>query len=283
MLNTDDWFVINMRLKHGTIDIYTYDGLDIERLLQDNSDGLIVFTEHEYGCASHLAMSTIIEMGKPQARILTHLISNNVFNQTEEFEHIGWELYFVDGYTILNISRWPQTSLVPPEQAQTTWIHIYPPIRDILEVAMMNGHTNIRFLGSTTIHDALDNDIFKIQKSSDITVYDFKGDYAKRGDGEDLFFTPPTWLFPYIAHLLGYESSVAVLSGHNEDERVDIEAGKALMVWLDDNLLLPITPEKLQDTANDIENHYDRSDKLRSDIETIIRRSDTPKNSMLWG
>ncbi len=272
-----------MRTKHDNIDIYTLDGSDIHAMLSTHNKGLIIFTEHEYGCASHLAMSTFIDVGKPQARVLTHLINNNVFNQTEEFEQIGWELYFKGGYTVLNITRWPQTSLVPPEQSMSTWIHVYPPVRDFLELVMQNGHDKIYYIGSTTIHDALDNEIFKLQDSSEVVTYDFKGDFSKRGNGDDLFFTPPTWLFPYVGTLLGYSKALAIVSGHDDDKRVDSDAGKALMVWLTDKLGLITTAENLKDTANDIENDYDRSDKLRNDLEGLLKTTETPKNSMLWG
>lgn len=284
MLNTDDGLVINMRTKHESIDIYsTKEGEDIASLMEDNNKGLILFTEHEYGCASHMAVSTVVDLETPVARVMTHLISNNVFNQTEDFEHIGWEMYFHNGYTFVNISRWPQTSIVPPDQAQSTWIHIYPPLRDLLDFCKKGGHTKLYFLSSTTIHDALDNDIFRLYESSEITEYDFKVKHEKRGDGNDLFFSPPTWLFPYFANLMDYDVSKAIISGNDTEVRVDKKAGMALMNWLESNLDVAGGEELLIETAEDLQSLFDRSDEIRSEMQSIITRNEPPKNSMLWG
>lgn len=270
-----------MRMKQNTVDIYS--NKDMKSLIKNNNKGLIIFTEHEYGCASHLAISSIVDMSKPSARILSHLISNNVFNQTEEFENIGWEIYFRNEYTILNINQWPSTPLIPPEAAQGTWIYIYPVVRDLLEFFYDNGITDLYFLSSSTIHDALDNDVFKIYESSTVVEYEFDGKFPKRGDNNELFFNPPTWLFPYLANLIGYDKSVSVISGHNDDERVDKVAGVALMDWLESKLSIAGNVEELSDKATELTDAFERNSKLHEQIETVISGRDSPKNSMLWG
>jgi|11BtaG_2_1085332.scaffolds.fasta_scaffold05099_11 hypothetical protein len=272
-----------MRIKHESIDIYPLEE-GFTSSLAANNKGLIIFTEHEYGCASHLAVSPLVDIENPVARVMSHLINNNVFNQTEEFDHIGWGLFFYKGYTFVNISRWPQTSIFPAEQAQSTWIHIYPPVRDLLDyLQSYGGHKKLYFLSSTTIHDALDNDIFKIFDSSEIVEYDFTAKHEKRGDGNDLFFSPPTWLFPYFADLLGYKIATAVVSGNEPDKRVDRSAGMALMNWLENNLDVAGGEEILIENAEHLESLFERNDVLRSEMQSIITKNEPPKNSMLWG
>ena len=277
MLNTDDGVIIIMRVKHESIDIYTNDKQDITAMLRKNNKGLIIFTEHEYGCASHIAIGGMVDLKKPDGKILTHLINNNVFNQTEDFEEIGWDIYFQSGYTILNITRWPQTSLIPPEQSMSTWIHVYPPVRDFLTLARENGHNCVFFVSSTTIHDALDNDIFKIHDSKEIIEHDFHNESEV-----NLFFSPPTWLFPYIGKLMGYEVCMAIMVGNNPDERLDWEAGVALQEYLYDSFDLPIIEGASLSIKHDLEELFDRSDKLMKDIDGIVNKPTSPP-SHLWG
>lgn len=268
-----------MRTKHDSIDIYTMDGSDIRTMLGTHNKGLIIFTEHEYGCASHLAIGGIVDLQKPQAKVLTHLINNNVFNQTEDYEDIGWDLYFSSGYTILNVTRWPQTSLIPPEQSMTTWIHVYPPVRDLLQVAKDNGHNHIYFASSTTIHDALDNKVFKIHDSKEIIEHNF--DQTISSDVK-LFFSPPTWLFPHLGKLMGYETCMAIVSGHNPDKRMDWDAGMALQDRLLSKFDLPILEGASLDLKHELEGIFDRSDKLMGEIEGIINKPTSAPNHM-WG
>lgn len=279
MLNTDDGVIIIMRVKEESIDIYTNDDQDINAMLGSHNKGLIIFTEHEYGCATHIAVGGMVDLKKPDGKILTHLINNNVFNQTEDFEEIGWDIYFQNGYTILNITRWPQTSLIPPEQSMSTWINVYPPVRDFLSLAHRNGHNSVFFLSSTTIHDALDNDIFKIHDSKEIIEYNF---HQTITDEVNLFFSPPTWLFPYIGKLMGYEVCMAIMVGNNPDERLDWEAGVALQEYLYNTFALPIIEGASLDIKHDLEELFDRSDKLMKDIDGIVNKPTSPP-SHLWG
>ncbi len=266
-----------MRTKHDNIDKYTNDKQDINVLLSDNNKGLIVFTEHEYGCASHLAIGGMVDLKKPSAKILTHLINNNVFNQTEDFEEIGWDIYFQSGYTILNITRWPQTSLIPPEQSMATWIHVYPPVRDFLSLAQRNGIDSVIFASSTTIHDALDNDIFKIHDSKEIILHDFKQE-----NKANLFFSPPTWLFPYIGKLMGFDKCHAIMVGNNPDMRLDWDAGLAIQEYLYDKFKLPIIEGASLDIKEELEELFARSDKLMKDIDGIVNKP-TSAPSNMWG
>ena len=268
-----------MRTKHETIDIYSLDGKDIHTMLQANNKGLIMFTENEYGCASHIAIGGLIDLNKPDAKILTHLINNNVFNQTEDYEDIGWDMYFDNGYTVVNITRWPQTSLMPPEHSMNTWIHIYPPVRDLVELAHKNGHKNLTYVSTTTIHDALDNDVFKLHKPTEIMQYDF---HQTISDDTNLFFSPPTWLFPHMGKLMGYETCTAIVSGHNADERLDWEAGMALQDRLLSMFDLPLIEGASLDIKHELELLFDRTDEMVGKIEGLVNKQASAPNHM-WG
>ena len=206
-----------MRTKHDTIDIYH------DEPLPTSLDGVVVFTENEYGMASLLAGTTVIGDREPDAIVMSHLLSEMAFNAAPKMAKVGWEIYYEQGpagndIAFVMITNWPSVQLFPPESSKATWIYTYPVVRDLVTALQKQGADELHFISSSTIHEALDPKVFKLLSPDKIKTYSF----TTEGEQEDnLFFAPPTWLFPYMARLHGYDDAMIIMSGCDDEQKVD--------------------------------------------------------------
>jgi hypothetical protein len=212
-----------MRTTQGTIDLYHASPLP-------QVDKVVVFTENEYGLGSLLAVSSIIGEREPDAVALSHLLAEMGFNAAPDMKPIGWEIFFEQTTNGANIAyvmltNWPNIQLFPPDATKSTWIYTYPVVRDFVELMKTLGATDLRFLSSTTIHEALDPDTFEVLSPKKAKTYTFG---SKTNKKYNLFLTPPTWLFPYLAHNMDYEHSQIIMSGCDNEAEIDEEAGWTL-------------------------------------------------------
>ena len=276
-----------MMTKHETIDIYEQEAWPAV------INGVLIYSENEYGCASHIAMNAILGDTKPAGRILSHLISQMVFNQSKDFEHIGWEYYFYNGTLILNVNQWPQTPIMPLHEAQATWIRCYPPVRDFISF-IKNKYDDLRFFAfvtSTTLHDSLNNDIFAVHTPDELLCYSHSSNQKLRikGEGElktDLFFSPPAWLFPYLAHNMGLSNSLTMFSGHDpESNDVDEVASLTLFRWVNRMTGRTKTKHALNASVKKTKKQVGESLALRKELEELLSDAQTKVEApnMLWG
>tara|TARA_R110000765_G_scaffold22708_2_gene57885 strand:+ start:907 stop:1698 length:792 start_codon:yes stop_codon:yes gene_type:complete len=263
-----------MRTKYDTIDIYHDQPLP-------NITKLLVYAENEYGSATAIAAKGILGDRQPDARIVTHLITNTIFNQTIGFEDIGWELYFEGDTGILCLTNWPATPIVPLEEAERTWIYAYPPTRDtLLFLSEELGVERLTYMSSTTIHNVLDTDIFKSHKSTKLILYDFINENITHED-EALFLAPPTWLFGHLSKLIGLTVSRVVMSGHNPDEKIDALAGATLSRWLELVMDLKSNPTYAAEYITELEKRHSNNEIMAKKISDMM--SESEPNQMLWG
>jgi len=276
-----------MLTKHGTIDIYE------QEQWPSVIHGVLLYSENEYGCASHIAMKSLLGDIKPAGRVLTHLINQMVFNQTKEYEDIGWEYYFYNGVMIVNINRWPQTPIMPLQEAQATWIHCYPPVRDFVSY-MKNKYDNLgyfTYVTSTTLHDALNNDIFAVHSPDEMLCYSHSTSQKLRINGPsklktDLFFSPPAWLFPHLAHKMGISNCLSIFSGHDpEAGDVDEVAALTLFRWLNQLTGKGRTKHALNSTLKKTKKEVSDSLLLRKELEELLEgaQGNAEAPNMLWG
>lgn len=277
-----------MMTKHETIDIYE------QEAWPSVINGVLIYSENEYGCGSHIAMRAILGDTKPAGRILSHLISQMVFNQSKDFEQIGWEYYFYNGTLILNVNQWPTTPIMPLHEAQATWIHCYPPVRDFLSF-IKNKYDDLGFFAfvtSTTLHDSLNNDIFAVHSPDELLCYSHsisKKLRIKKGFSElktDLFFSPPAWLFPHLAHNMGISNSLTIFSGHDpESGDVDEVASLTLFRWVNRMTGRTKTKHALNASLKKTKKQVDESLALRKELEELLSDAQTKVEApnMLWG
>lgn len=262
-----------MRTKYETIDIYH------DRPIPNGINTLLVYAENEYGSATSIAVKGILGNRQPDARIVTHLITNTIFNQTMDFEDIGWELYFEDNIAILCLTNWPATPLVPIEEAERTWIYAYPPTRDALEWLINNvGIESATYISSTTIHNVLDGDIFKTYEPSEMIRYDF---IQPTESQETLFLSPPTWLFGHLSKLMGISKSQVLMSGHDPETKIDKVAANTLSNWLGNNMNLKHNPLHANEFIEVLEKRHSNNEIMSKKISYMMAESEP--NQMLWG
>tara|TARA_R110000822_G_scaffold27401_3_gene81833 strand:+ start:1780 stop:2613 length:834 start_codon:yes stop_codon:yes gene_type:complete len=277
-----------MLTRYHTIDIYE------NQEWPEDINGVLIYSENEYGCASHIAVKGLLGDAKPAGRILTHLISNMVFNQTKDYEHVGWDYYFYEDKVIININKWPQTPIMPLHEAQATWIHCYPPVRDLLAFIKDKygdiGH--LSFVTSTTIHDSLNTDIFAIHSPDKLMAYFFNTQAKvtiapkhKVGIEGDLFFSPPAWMFPHFANEMGYQQTATIFSGHDpEAEHIDSVASLTLFRWLNTITGSKVTKHNYNRSLKQARVDTEETLAARAELEELINeanQSEAP--NMLWG
>lgn len=278
-----------MLTRHHTIDIYQTEDWP------ETINGVFFYTENEYGCASHIAMQALLGDAKPSGRILTHLINHMVFNQTKDYEDAGWEYYFYENKVIININKWPQTPIMPLHEAQATWIHCYPPVRDLLDFIQNKYDNNIAhlsFITSTTIHDSLNTDIFEIHEPETLMGYFFR-DKVKLtinptqglGIKGDLFFTPPAWMFPHFANEMGYQQTATIFSGHDpECGDIDSVAALTLFRWLNHATGKKVTKRSFNRALKNTMSEVEEAQTMRADLEKLLQQNETKEApNMLWG
>tara|TARA_R110001599_G_scaffold144191_7_gene325762 strand:- start:1056 stop:1862 length:807 start_codon:yes stop_codon:yes gene_type:complete len=268
-----------MRTKYETIDIYH------DKPIPNGIDTLLVYAANEYGSATSIAAKGILGDRQPDARIVTHLITNTIFNQTVDFEDIGWELYFEDNAAILCITNWPATPIVPLEEAERTWIYAYPPTRDTLEWLINNvGVESVTYISSTTIHNVLDSDIFKTYEPNELIHYDFIEDNhrLRLAQKEDtLFLSPPTWLFGHLSKLMGLSKSQVLMSGHDSEKKIDRVAADTLSKWLESNMNLKYNQHYANEFIEVLEKRHSNNEIITKKISDMMAESEP--NQMLWG
>lgn len=272
----------NMRTKHDTIDIYSDEPLP-------SVDKVVVFTENEYGMASLLAGTTIIGDRKADAVVTSHLLSEIAFNAAPKLSQIGWEIYFENntkGQTVafVMINNWPSVQLFPPESSKATWIYTYPIVRDLVELLQNSGAKTLHFLSSTTIHEALDPEVFELLSPKSIKNYVYG---VSKDSSDNLFFAPPTWLFPQIAHMMGYLESEIVMSGCDDDKKVDDVAGWTLAQYLAKYMDRKLLKRDYNKIVKEFSKLVDKHEKIHAEMADNMKainnaQSQVPSEHM-WG
>lgn len=272
----------NMRTKHDTIDIYSDEQLP-------TIDEVVVFTENEYGMASLLAGTTIIGDREPDATVMSHLLSEMAFNAAPKMAKVGWEIYFeknTEGQNIafVMLTNWPNVQLFPPESSKATWIYTYPTVRDLVGALQNQGAKKLLFMSSSTIHEALDPDVFALLSPSTIKNYVYG---SESNDDDNLFFAPPTWLFPYLAHLSGYDHAEIIMSGCDDDKKVDDEAGWTLAKYLSKHMGNKLLKRDYNKIVKDFTKLVDKHEKLHAELADNMKavsqaKSESPSEHM-WG
>jgi len=240
-------------------------------------------------------MKALLGDTKPSGRIVTHLINNMVFNQTKDYEDIGWDYYFHGDKLIININKWPQTPIMPLDEARATWIHCYPPVRDLLSFVQDKYDNKINllsFVTSTTIHDSLNTDIFEIHDPETLMGYFFSNKTKvtikpkhKVGIKGDLFFTPPAWLFPHIADMMGYQQTATIFSGHDpEAGDIDEVAALTLFRWLNEATGRKVNKHSFNQSLKKTKGEVEQTLSMREDLEKLLQQTEASEApNMLWG
>lgn len=270
-------------MEQNTVDIY-WDSDDTDLRIGK----VILFNENEHGHAGYLAMKSIVANAKPDAYIMSHLLSNIVFNQTKDPAEVGWELYLIpdpqigDSHVaVININEWPTTTLFPLEESKGTWIYIYPVVRDLLKQLKIRGAKHLNFFSALSVHDALNPDEFPMYKQDDIHHVNFKGGLDKSGDKNGYFFTPPTWLFPYLADKLRYDAARVVLCGYDPEQAINEQGGRAMAKILSSVYGLETSSESMADAAEEMQDFADKARDMQREMEELIKGK--PANSAMWG
>ena len=280
-----------MLTNHNTIDLYHKE--DWPTTIK----GVVIYTENEYGCASHIASKGILGDQEPSGRILTHLINQMVFNQSVDFESVGWPYYFYEGYLIVNINKWPSTPIMPLQEAQATWIYCYPPVRDLISFLYKkygDMGKGLYYMTSTTLHDSLNTDIFAVHPPDELIFYNHKNGIKSWHSPKqnvsgnlttDLFFAPPSWLFPHLAHEMGVKNCLTVFSGHDpESGDIDEVAALTLFRWLNKFTEKTKNKHAFNRALKDTKKEVDDALAMRADFERVLEKAqqqDAP--NMLWG
>jgi hypothetical protein len=265
---------MNRLTQHGSIDLYHTTPLP-------RASRVIMFNENEHGHAGYIALKALVGDAKPMARLCSHLLGTIAYNQTKEPASLGWEVYYADDTYLININEWPSTPLFPVEDSKAAWIYTYPVIRDTLKALAQHGVEQLLFCGSTAIHEALDEEQFPSWNDNVFVNIVFEEGTPTFGE-DDIFFTPPTWLFPEVAYMMGLRSE-AVMSGYDEDLVVDFERGYELADYLKSNWLIntKLSKKAARKAADEMQDYNDRADKIRSEMESAIKTK--PANNTMWG
>jgi hypothetical protein len=277
-----------MMKKHNTIDIYQREEWP------DALRGVLIYSENEYGCASHIAIKSLLGDTEPSGRILTHLINQMVFNQTKDYEQVGWAYYFYEDILIVNINKWPQTPIMPLDEAQATWIHCYPPVRDLLSFLYEKYGSMgwLSYMTSTTLHDSLNTDIFRIHDPKETIAFWHSSQKmiplpatGKKVKG-DLFFTPPAWMFPHFANAMGFTNCLTLFSGHDpESGDIDEVAALTLFRWANQVSGNKQTKHAFNRALKKTKAQVAETLSLRKDLEALLESAEqkTEAPNVLWG
>jgi len=270
-----------MRTNKGTIDLYHAEPLP-------SVDKVIVFAENEFGLASLMAVRTVIGEREPDAIALSHLLPEMGFNSAPDMKPIGWEIHFekTNNETIayVTVTNWPTIQLFPPEQTKNTWIYTYPPVRDFVELMKDNGAKELLYISSTTIHEALNPEVFELLSPKKVKSYVFGSD---KNTKHNLFFTPPTWLFPYLAHCMNYEHSEIILSGCENGAEIDEQAGWTLTKYLSSVIGEKIKKPLYNRVVKQLRKEAERIAELESEVTEALKKHEERASSKpaehMWG
>lgn len=270
---------MNQLTQQGTIDLYHTAPLP-------RASRVILFNENEHGHTGYIALKALVGDAKPVARIVSHLLATIAFNQTKEPASLGWEVYYIEGKFggtyLVNINEWPATPMFPVEDSKGSWIYTYPVVRDTIKAFSQRGVNHVIFCGSTAIHEALDEEVFPGWGDYTFITLNFEDGTPTTSDNEDhVFFTPPTWLFPEIASMMGLRAH-AVMSGYEVDTTVDYERGFRLAIQLAKMFTASEVDDKAaKEAADEMQGYNDRADKIREEMESLIKPK--PANNTMWG
>lgn len=264
----------NMLLQHGTIDAWMTGALP-------KVSKLLIFNENEHGHAGYAAMKGIVGDAKPVGYITSHLVGNILFNQSIEPSSIGWEVYVVGDCALLLINEWPTVPLFPIEESKGLWINCYPVVRDTLRFFQQHGATHIHYYTATVVHEMLDNDQFAVLDIDAWHDVVFKqGQMDSMHDG-DVFFTPPAWMFPHFASLLGYETATTSLFGYDADKAVNDIVGTTMGQYIYNKYNMLTDYESFDGACEEMRSLNERADNIRAEMEELIKGK--PANSTMWG
>lgn len=246
---------------------------------------VIIFNENEHGHAGYIAMKGLVKGLSPIGYVVSHLIANLVFNQTSEPHEIGWEIYHTGDTLIVNINEWPPTALYPIEESRATWIYIYPVVRDLLKQLKGMGASHLWSASSLAVHEALEPDEFPQLSETEYLTYNLKNATKTHISNEpwehNIFFTPPTWLFPYFAHKMGWETCKSVLCGYNPEETINAKAGVTMADYFNMTLGMDFSTDEMKKAGDIMQAHSDRADNMQKEMDDLIKGK--PANNTMWG
>jgi len=258
--------------RHGTIDIWMNESLGAV-------DKVLLFNENEHGHAGYLALRGLVGWNEPDARITSHLINNIMFNQTIEPNKVGWEVYKVGDFALVNLNEWPNTTMFPIEESKSSWINAYPVVRDTLEFFKSLGASELKYISTSSIHEMLDEEQFpQIDNESHRLIEYIEG--APQAEG-GIFMTPPAWLFPHFAKLMGYEEATTSMFGFDEESPVNNEVGATIGSYLHETYDLLFDESMYEKACDEMNTLTERVNNIQEQMEELMKGK--PANNTMWG
>ena len=270
------------RISEGELDIYWKSDIDFEQI-----DGCMVIAKPEFGAASYIATSGLVDIEKPAGRLITKYDFQDVFNHIPDFEEPGWPLYIIEAsekkWLILVIDAWRPLVLMPGE-AQSTWIYTYPVIRDFVSLLRNHGCEELCYLGATAPNDSFPDNVFGQPKRTRMYEYHFG---EGRKSTSKAFLLPPAWMFPYLFSAAGGDGWIG-FTGYKQNSKdpVDYIAAGTLASYISKTLSMSPDKKAMMNAADRI--REEESDTLEMMEEAKrVASSMIPKqpnaNDNMWG
>lgn len=263
-------------LQRGTIDIWMNDRVP------PSVRKVLIFNENEHGHAGYLALRGIAGWVSPTLRITSHLINNIMFNQTLDPNKVGWEVYMVGDVALVNINEWPNTALFPIEDSKASWINGYPVVRDTLKFFSECGAEQLMYFTTSSIHEMLDEGMFPpigVGEYREVGYCD--GSLSDDMNDEGIFLTPPAWLFPHFANLMGYDNAATSVFGFDSDESVNAEVGKTMGDFVKNQYGLKTNKKWYKMACDEMQDLTERVDNIQKQMEELMKEK--PANNTMWG
>ena len=240
----------------------------------------VIYTQHEYGAASHVAMSSILQDSEPIGHIFTPLMAEQVFNVLPDFDEVGWEMYHQDDTLFISITAWPNTPMFPPEQASASWIYVYPTVRDVLSYLQTQGVSEVIYATASSIHDLMVDSFDQLQSTR---IYEWRWNEMK-GTRKQLFLSPPAYLFGFFADKLGMTSTLAT-TGYDNSEKVDIKGARSIAKYIANFTGGTVSQTAMTKTCKKVTMLHERAENLMGEVSEVLSSAGNDKqpNQMLWG
>ena len=270
------------RISEGELDLYWNSDIDFEQI-----DGCLVIAKPEFGAASYVAASSVIDIDKPAGRLITKYDFQDVFNNIPDFEEPGWPVYITEAaekkWVVLVIDLWRPLVLMPGE-AQSTWIYTYPVIRDFVSLLRNHGCEELCYLGATAPNDSFPKNVFGQPKRTRTYEYHFG---EGRKSTSKAFLLPPVWIFPYLFNASGGKGWIT-FTGFKENTKdpVDYVAAETLGNYLSKTLSMSVDKKIMMSAADRIREEETESAEMIEEATKAVA-SMLPKqpntNDNMWG
>ena len=265
---------MHQMIQHGTVDLYQTCPLP-------RAKRVIFFNENEHGHAGYIALKALVGETQPTGRIASHLLATIAYNQSKEPARIGWEVYYADDTYLVNINEWPATPLFPIEESKATWIYAYPVVRDTIKLLARRGVSSVTFIASTAVHEVLDESEFPALEHDELRVIKFDSGIPAMPDEDGVFFTPPSWLFPEIASMMGLDAET-IMIGYDDETTADLKLGLSIAEYVKEEYTLEyISPESARKAADEMADFNTRAEKIKTEMEELVKEK--PANNTMWG